>query len=174
MVQEQPPGKQGQQAAGPEIVTVDPALPIAGHVELDMSVEQLWTIFQDVQNWPHWNPCFWRARVLGGELKAGSLLSWWFNPIRPQYLYKIPVLARIVEYDPLHMITWEVKILPGFHALHRYSFEAIGAHRCRFSSWEVAEGPVYRLLRRFWLAHFRYVRQSSLAGAQTLVQGADQ
>lgn len=151
----------------------DPALPIEGYVALDMPVERLWAIFNDVPGWSRWNPCFWWARVAGGELKQGALLYWCFNPIRPRYLYKMPAMARIVEYEPFRVITWEVTSLPGFHARHSYRFEALAPDRCRFGSWEVAEGPVYRRLRGFWLAHFRYVCRSSLAGARTLVQGVE-
>jgi len=64
-------------------------------------------------------------------------------------------------------VTWEVSA-PGFHALHSYRFAALGPEHCRFGSWEVAEGPTYRALRPFWLAHFRYVCRESLAGARML------
>jgi hypothetical protein len=154
-----------------EIPTTDAALPIEGSVELDMSVERLWQIFSDVPNWPRWNACFWWARVLGGELKVGTLLYWCFNPIRPLYLYKMPAIAHIVECAPQRLVTWEVTFPPGFHALHSYHFEGLEENRCRFGSWEVAEGPIYQVGRRFWLAHFRYVCRSSLAGAQTLAKG---
>ncbi len=146
----------------------DPRLPVEAYIELHMPVERLWEIFTEVNDWPTWNPCFWRARTINGPLKPGSTLTWWFNPIRPYYLYKMPVRAKIVEYLPQKLITWEVAFLPGFHALHSYTFEAIDSDRCRFGSWEIAEGPIYSLLRRFWLAHFHYVCDSSLAGAWTL------
>ena len=152
------------------ITTAGPALPIEGYIDLDMPLERLWQIFTDVPHWPRWNPCFWWARVLGGELKAGTILYWCFNPIHPKYLYKMPAVARIIEYEPLRLVTWEVTSPPGFHALHSYKFEALGPNRCRFGSWEVAKGPFYQIMRRFWLAHFRFVCQSSLAGAQTLTQ----
>ncbi len=57
---------------------------------------------------------------------------------------------------------------PGFHALHSYRFAELGPERCRFGSWEVAEGAAFRAIRRFWLAHFRYVCRESLAGAHSL------
>jgi hypothetical protein len=142
-------------------------LPIAGSTELDMPVERLWETFLDVPGWPRWNPCIWRSRVRGGELRAGATLIWAFNPIEPRYLYKMPAVAQIVELEPLDRITWEVS-MPGFHAVHAYRFAALADGRCRFGSWEVAEGPSYRALRRFWNAHFRYVCRESLAGARAL------
>jgi hypothetical protein len=57
---------------------------------------------------------------------------------------------------------------PGFHALHSYLFADLGEGRSRFGSWEVAEGAGFRGLRRFWLAHFRFVCRESLAGAERL------
>jgi hypothetical protein len=142
-------------------------LPIAGSVELDLPVGRLWETFLDVPGWPSWNPCIWRSRVRGGVLREGATLIWAFNPIERRYLYKLPATAEIVEFVENDRITWEVR-LPGFHAVHSYRFAALGEHRCQFGSWEVAEGPAYRALSRFWLAHFRYVCRESLAGARTL------
>jgi hypothetical protein len=133
----------------------DPELPIEGATEVAISAERMWETFADVRRWPDWNPCMWWAWVGGGELREGATLYWAFNPIRPRYLYKMPAMA------------WEVST-PGFHALHRYSIEPVEEDRCRFGSWEVAEGAMYRRLRRFWLAHFRFVCRASLAGARSL------
>jgi hypothetical protein len=142
-------------------------LPIAGSVELQLPVQRLWEIFLDVPGWASWNPCIWRSRVRGGELRQGATLVWAFNPIERRYLYKLPATAEIVELEPYDRVTWEVRF-PGFHALHSYRFAGLDEGRCRFGSWEVAEGPAYRALRRFWNAHFRYVCRESLRGAQTL------
>jgi hypothetical protein len=142
-------------------------LPIADAVELAMPVDRLWESFLDVARWPEWNRCIWRARVREGALREGATLIWAFNPIRRGYPYKLPARAEIVELEPHDRVTWEVSA-PGFHALHSYRFAGLGPERCRFGSWEVAEGPAYRALRRFWLAHFRYVCRESLAGAHTL------
>jgi uncharacterized membrane protein len=146
----------------------DPELPVAGSVALDIPVERVWDVFADVRGWPTWNPCMWRARVQGGQPAEGARLRWVFNPIKPQYLYKLPATATIVEYEPHHSVTWEVTALPGFHALHAYRFADLGGGKSAFGSWEVAEGPLYRATRRFWLAHFRYVCQASLDGARSL------
>ena len=128
----------------------------------------MWELFADVAAWPRWNPCMLWARVLGGELKVGATLVWAFNAIRPWYPYKLPAIARIVEVEPGRKVTWEVR-LAGLHALHSYLFEPLDGGRCRFGSWEIAEGPGYRAVRAFWLAHFRYVCRASLEGARGLV-----
>jgi hypothetical protein len=145
-------------------------LPIEGSVELDMPVENLWSAFLDVERWPDWNPCIWRARVKGGgELREGATIAWVFNAMKRWYPYKMPARAEIVELVQNDRVTWEVEA-PGFHALHSYRFAGLGAGRSRFGSWEVAEGPMFRTTRRFWLAHFRYVCRESLAGARALAQ----
>jgi hypothetical protein len=146
-------------------------LPIEGSVDVALAVERLWETFVDVERWPDWNPCIWRARVRDGELREGATLIWAFNPIRRGYLYKMPARAEIVEFEPHDRVTWEVSA-PGFHALHSYRFAGLGPDRSRFGSWEVAEGPTYRAMRRFWLAHFRYVCHASLAGAEALARGS--
>ena len=155
-----PRGVRGAIAAGPP-------LPIEGSVELEMPVERLWEAFVDVERWAQWNPCIWRSGVRGGELRRGATLVWAFNAIKPRYLYKMPASAEIVEFERHDRVTWEVRF-PGFHALHSYRFAGLGPDRCRFGSWEVAEGRAYRATRRFWIAHFRYVCRASLAGAEAL------
>ena len=154
---------------------VDAELPIAGSVELPISVAELWQRFANVRGWPTWNPCMWTATVTGGlSLAAGAppregqLLVWAFNPIQRRYLYRLPAIATLVEVVPEQRMTWEVTLLPGMWARHTYWMEPLAGGGCRFGSWEVAEGPAYRLLRPFWLAHFRYVRRQSLIGARRL------
>ena len=145
------------------------APPVEGRIRLDRSVEEVWDSFADVGRWPSWNPSFFAASVRGGELKEGATLVWAFNPIRPWYLYKMPVVARVIECVPHERVTWEVR-LPGFHAHHSYVFERVSDRECEFGSWEVAEGAMFRSLRRFWLAHFRFVRDRSLEGAPGLAR----
>jgi hypothetical protein len=107
--------------------------------------------------------------VRGGELRTGATLVLAFNPIRPWYPYKLPATAEIVELERHDRVTWEGRA-PGFRAVHSYRFAGLEAQRCRFGSWEVAEGPAYRATQRFWLAHFRYVCRESLAGARALLE----
>lgn len=145
----------------------DPALPVEGWVDVDLPVERLWAAFADAETWPAWNRCFSRVWVRDGALREGDRFFWLFNPIRPFLPYRLPAVARIVEWRPQEQVTWEVS-LPGFHARHSYCFEALGPERARFGSWEVAEGPAYDRLRRFWIAHFRFVCRASLEGARTL------
>jgi pimeloyl-ACP methyl ester carboxylesterase len=145
----------------------DPALPVEGRIEVGLPVERLWHAFADAESWPAWNLCFSRVWLCGGRLHEGSRFVWLFNPIRRGYPYRLPAAAQIVEWRPHERVTWEVK-MPGFHARHSYTFEALDPERSRFGSWEVAEGRVYERLRRFWLAHFRYVCRASLEGAAAL------
>ena len=135
-----------------------------------MPVADLWAAFMDVPSWSSWNPCIWRSRVQGGELREGARLVWTFNPIKRGYLYKMPAVAEIVELVPMDRVTWEANA-PGFHAVHSYRFADLGPDRCRFGSWEVAEGALFHATRRFWLAHFRYVCSESLRGATSLANG---
>jgi len=144
-----------------------PPLPVAGSVDLDLSVERLWDVFMDVPRWPDWNPCFRRTSVDGGELCPGATLRFTFNPIESHYPYRLPGSAEIVELQAGDRVTWEVTA-PGFHAVHSYRFASLGENRCRFGSWEVAEGPTFRALNRFWLAHFNFVCRESLAGARSV------
>jgi pimeloyl-ACP methyl ester carboxylesterase len=143
---------------------------VEGDIELPVPVSQLWRLFSDVAGWPSWNSCMAVARVRpAGQLRTGATLLWAFRPLRRRYLYRLPAVATLTVVRPEEEVTWRVR-LPGFDALHTYSFTDLGGGRCRFGSWEQASGPLYRLLRPFWLAHFRFVRDASLAGAATAVR----
>jgi pimeloyl-ACP methyl ester carboxylesterase len=149
------------------VTEADPELPVEGTTEVALPADRLWSAFRQADGWPSWNPCFAWVWVSGGDLRTGARLVWLFRPVRRRYLYRLPAVARVVECGPSE-VTWEVAALPGFHARHSYRIAEAGPGRARFGSWEVAQGPSYRLARRLWLAHFRFVCQASLAGAHRL------
>lgn len=156
----------------PEGWPSDPDQPVVGWGPVGIPVEELWRTFADVGSWSSWNPCISAARVVGGELRPGARLVWVFRPVRRRYLYRMPAVATLTEVVPLERVTWEVR-LPGFHALHSFMFDrSADGSASRFGSWEIARGPAYRLLRTFWLAHFRFVRDASIEGAATLARDA--
>jgi hypothetical protein len=142
--------------------------PVQGTVELGVPADALWQAFSRPDWWPRWmRSFFW---VHNRSLDVGNQLVWAFQPIKPQYLYKLPAIAKIVEVEPGRRATWEVTAFPGMFARHTYSIEDRGDGRSAFSSWEQAMGPGFRLTRAFWVAHFRFVRDTSLEGAQRLEQ----
>jgi len=140
--------------------------PVAGTVDVAVPIDVLWECFAQADQWPRWNPCmFW---VHNRDLVIGQDLIWVFEPIRSWFLYKLPAHARIVELEAQHKVTWEVTFIPGFYARHTYSLEDLGEGRTRFGTWEKAMGSTFRLLQGFWLAHFVFVKNRSLEGAQSL------
>jgi pimeloyl-ACP methyl ester carboxylesterase len=144
----------------------DAELPIVGWGDVEIPLDELWEAFADVERWPSWNRCIRQARVKDGPLRESATLAWTFRPIKRGYPYLLPARATIVEAERNKRITWEVRA-PGLHALHSYLF-AEGPLGSQFGSWEIAEGWLYRALRPFWLAHFRFVRDASIEGAATL------
>lgn len=142
--------------------------PVQGTVAVDIPAEVLWRCFTRADEWPRWNRCmFWAAN---GDLKRGDQLVWAFEPLRWWLPYKLPGIAKLVEVEPGRRVTWEVTAVPGFFARHSYTVEDLGEGRSRFGSWEKAMGPSFRLLDRFWLAHFEFVKDRSLQGARLLEQ----
>ncbi|QIG49478.1 MBL fold metallo-hydrolase [Nordella sp. HKS 07] len=140
--------------------------PVHGSIELAVSADQLWQAFDQPRLWPRWNTCFfWCANR---RLELGRQLVWCFEPIRPWYGYKFPAIAKVVELEPGRKVTWEVTALPGFYARHTYSVEPLPDGRSRFSSCEQAYGWGFRVLRKFWLSHFTFVKDRSLSGARQL------
>lgn len=142
--------------------------PVQGTVEVDVPAGVLWEAFRHADWWPRWNKCFFWAR--NRDLKLGDKLIWAFEPIWPWYLYKMWATANIVELVPGRKVTWEVTALPGFYARHTYHVEDLGGGRSRFGSWEQAMGAQIRTapVKRFWVAHFTFVKDRSLEGAKTL------
>ena len=140
--------------------------PIAGTVEVNIPINDLWECFTHANLWPLWNKCFFWAH--NKELIPGKNLIWCFQPIRWWYLYKMPASAKIVEVEPEKKVTWEVTIVPGMYARHTYHMEDLGNGRSRFGSWEKAYGWGFRLSKGFWLAHFTFVKDLSLEGAKYL------
>jgi cyclase len=142
--------------------------PIQGTIDIDVPITVLWEAFSQPKLWPRWNRCFFWVR--NKSLVLNQKLVWMFQPLRWYYLYKMFALANIVELEPKRIVTWEVTALPGFYARHTYHMEDLGNGRTRFGSWEQAMGWQIKLapLRRFWTAHFTFVKDCSLDGARQL------
>jgi glyoxylase-like metal-dependent hydrolase (beta-lactamase superfamily II) len=140
--------------------------PVHGRVEIDVPVDVLWECFTHANWWSRWNRCMFWAR--NRDLVLGEQLVWAFEPLRWIYLYRLPGIAKLVEVEENSHVTWEVTAVPGFYARHTYFIEDLGEDRSRFGSWEQAMGPTFRLLKRFWLAHFVFVRDRSVQGARLL------
>jgi glyoxylase-like metal-dependent hydrolase (beta-lactamase superfamily II) len=140
--------------------------PVHGTVDINVPIEALWEAFRHANWWPRWNKCFFWAG--NRDLVLGKQLVWTFEPIRWWYLYKMFAIAKIVEVEAGRKVTWEVTALPGFYARHTYHMESLGEGRSRFGSWEQAMGWSFRLMKRFWLSHFVFVKNRSLDGARQL------
>ena len=143
-------------------------VPVQGTVDVDIPVADLWEAFTHANWWPRWNKCFFWAR--NTDLVRGDRLVWAFEPIRWFYPYKMFAIANIVELEAERKVTWEVTAMPGFYARHTYHMEDLGNGRTRFGSWEQAMGAQARfpLTKKFWVAHFTFVKDRSLEGAKTL------
>lgn len=143
-------------------------VPVQGTVDVDIPVSVLWEAFTHANWWPRWNTCFFWAH--NRDLVLGKKLIWVFQPIKWWYPYKMFAIANIVEVEKEKKVTWEVTALPGFYARHTYSVEDLGDGRSRFGSWEQAMGPQARFgpIKKFWVAHFTFVKDKSLEGARHL------
>jgi hypothetical protein len=143
--------------------------PVEGTIDVAIPADALWASFLRSKRWPQWNRCFYW--VHNRELALGRRLIWAFQPIRPRYLYKMFAIAKIVELDAAkRRVTWAVTAMPGFYARHTYHVDDLGGGRSRFGSWEQAMGLQIRVTstRRFWTAHFTFVKDRSLEGAKRL------
>jgi glyoxylase-like metal-dependent hydrolase (beta-lactamase superfamily II) len=137
-----------------------------GTVDVNVPIGTLWSSFVQANLWPRWNKCFFWAR--NKSLVKGQHLIWAFQPIKPWLPYKMWAIANIVELGQEQKVTWEVTAFPGMYARHTYHMEDLGDGRTRFGSWEQGMGWGFRLTRWFWLKHFTFVKDESLAGALAL------
>jgi cyclase len=143
-------------------------VPVQGTVDVAVPIDVLWKSFAHANLWPRWNKCFFWVR--NTNLVKGQHLIWTFQPIKPWYPYKMWAIANIVEMEPGKTVTWAVTALPGMYARHTYHVEDLGNGRTRFGSWEQGIGWGFRPMRWFWLKHFTFVKDESLAGALQLEQ----
>lgn len=141
-------------------------VPVAGTVDVAIPTDVLWESFRHPYLWPRWNKCFFYAK--NRDLVLGKQLIWVFQPIKWYYLYKMPAIAKIVEVEPNRKVTWQVTAFPGMYARHTYHMEPLPNGGSRFGSWEQAMGWGFRLIRKFWIAHFTFVKDESLIGAKRL------
>lgn len=141
---------------------------VSGTIDVAIPIDVLWDCFTRADLWPRWNSCMYFA--LNKGLERNDQLRWAFDPIRWWYPYKLPGQAKIVELQEQSHVTWEVTVLPGFFARHTYFMEDLGQGRTRFGSWEKAMGSTFRLLQKFWVPHFVFVKERSLQGARFLEQ----
>ena len=170
------------------MASTDMREPVYDQVMLSTSLDAAWEEFLNSKTWSSWNRCFFWVHTQ--KLEKQRHLVWIFQPIRWWMLYKMPAMAKIVELDHGNgndhengkghgdqqdsghrRVTWTVTILPGFYARHSYFMQEIGEGKVVFGSWEKAMGPSYRLLRRFWTAHFEFVCGESIAGARKHLEG---
>ncbi len=142
--------------------------PVQGTVDVDIPIDIFWECFRRANYWPRWNKCFFWGH--NRDLKIGKHLIWAFQPIKPQYLYKMWSIANIVEVEDRKKVTWEVTALPGMYARHTYHVEDLGNGRTRFGSWEQGTGGGFNLIKKFWIIHFTFVKDESLKGAAMLEQ----
>jgi glyoxylase-like metal-dependent hydrolase (beta-lactamase superfamily II) len=140
--------------------------PVQGTVDVDVPIDIFWECFRSANFWPRWNKCFFWAH--NRDLALGKQLIWAFQPIKPWYLYKMWAIAKIVELEKQRKVTWEVTAFPGMYARHTYHVEDLGNGRTRFGSWEKATGWGFNIIKKFWIAHFTFVKDRSLEGATTL------
>src|SRR6266849_1475159 len=153
-------------ARSQKLSTSNDMVPVEGFVEVDIPADKLWRLFARPKLWPRWNRCFvWAYNT---TLVKGEHLLWCFGPIKRWYPYVMPAIANIVELEPGRKVTWEVTALPGFYAHHTYSVDPLPGDRSRFGSWEKATGASFSRMKRFWLAHFNFVKDRSLEGVRAL------
>jgi hypothetical protein len=141
-------------------------IPVQGTVDVEVPIDTLWEAFTHANLWPKWNRCFFWVK--NRDLVAGRQLVWAFQPIKWYYLYKMFATAKIVELEPQRKVTWQVTVFPGMYARHTYHVERLGDGRTRFGSWEQAMGWGFRIIKRFWITHFTFVKDESLIGARRL------
>lgn len=140
--------------------------PVQGTVDVDIPIKVLWASFTHANLWPRWNKCFFWTH--NRDLVLGQRLIWAFQPIKAWYLYKMWAIANIVEVEDEKKVTWEVTAFPGMYARHTYHMEDLGNGRTRFGSWEKATGWGFRIIKKFWITHFTFVKDKSLEGAVAL------
>ena len=109
--------------------------------EIDASVEEVFTIFKDVDKWTSWATGIKKAyRKPGRDWGVGFKLAF-----VPNFL-PIPLDVKILDFEEGRLIAWGLRT-PVATMVHRFDFEPLDAGRCRVRHREYAEGLLAILSR---------------------------
>lgn len=115
-------------------------------IEIDRPAEIVWQIFTDFESFPRWNPFI--SRVFGRAAAGETVLE--FVYIADGIFAPLPM--EIVVCEAARELTWRGAVPTVMAALsyghHRFTFDDLGAGRCRFTHHAVLRGLLMQLGRR--------------------------
>jgi uncharacterized protein YndB with AHSA1/START domain len=115
-------------------------------VTVPRSPERVWAVFEDVANWPKWNPVTPSARWLTeGQWRRGARLAITLRLRNKRRLIR----PQIVTIVPNHRVTWVSHSL-GVKSAQTFAFAPDGPET-RITATETLSGPfafLYKLLVR--------------------------
>ena len=113
-------------------------------VTVPRSPERVWAVFEDVVNWPRWNPVTPSARWLTeGQWRRGARLA---ITLRLRNRRRI-IRPEIVTVVPNHGVTWVSHSL-GVKSTQAFALAAEGPET-RLTGTETLSGPLVFLYRLF-------------------------
>ena len=105
-------------------------------IELDASVDKVWALLEDVENYGDWNKIF---RFTRSNLKAGGRGILWAKVGAP-FQVPLPVKFQVVEVGK--ELRWQGGVSPVVHGSHYLKLEALPNDRTRLVHGEEFSGAV--------------------------------
>jgi hypothetical protein len=109
--------------------------------EIEASVDEVFSLFKEIESWPTWTTAVKRAyRKPGGAWGVGNKVG--FVPV----FMPLPVEAKVLGYEEGKLVEWGIRS-PVATIVHRFEFEPVSDDRCRVRHQEYAEGLFAILIR---------------------------
>lgn len=84
-------------------------------IEINASIQTIWKIMSDIENWPSWNEDI-KSATLHGKLTAGATFTWKSGPGT--------ITSTLEAVEEPYLIGWSGKLF-GIKAVHIWKIESI-------------------------------------------------
>ena len=117
---------------------------IETQIDIDASVEEVWSVFSDFARWPEWNSF---VRKIEGTVAEGERIV---VKLYPPGSRPATFKPRVVALQPNDRFHWLGRLLiPGlFDGEHQFRVESLGEGRTRFIQREEFRGLLTGLMMR--------------------------
>jgi len=115
----------------------DAAVVSSAEIEIDASIEAVWSILTEIERWPTWNPDVKSVSLDGPPVECATF-RWKAGPST--------ITSTVIRLDRPRLIAWTGKTL-GIRAIHVWRLETHDA-RTLARTEESYDGLVARILRR--------------------------
>jgi len=132
--------------------------------DIKASVERVWSLMTDIENWPNWQPDITSAKP-DSYLKPGTKFRWIAKGLK--------IDSTIQVYKPQEVIGWTGSSF-GMKAIHLWKFEPLGDNRTCVKTEESLSGWFPRVIKIIDPLFLERSLMNSLGVLKTTMEKGDQ